>query len=418
MIFLIGATLPVFDLWRWWAFHEREHEGTYEPRPDWSAPYGGGIDFSCYAYRDRNRDGRLDLGDEPMAGVAVEMTGPNGKTIVRRSNLGGFVNFPMSLSQRKALIRAPGTYSFRAVAPAGWAVTSGNTSQSTTFEKRPGAPADMIASDPTLPVGLAPDLVILGRVVTRGDGGAFGPAANVALRAIGPHGDAIAVSLSGDSRFRIPAAPGRWRLMAEEKSTGARVEREVNVLDAPVRVSAMVLGEHGADAFPPAPGRGTVDFESVTGAPVAKVPSGVAGVDWFYLNAIDAVFANGDGYVNTLVSGRYVAYSSSGHPVTISRPGGFDFAGAYFGVALPQAEGETLRVQAFRAGREVGADDVPLSVFGPVWFDADYRGVDRVVLTTLHYWQFVTDDMVIGAPGATAGDPPRTSAAPAAVAGR
>jgi len=137
-----------------------------------------------------------------------------------------------------------------------------------------------------------------------------------------------------------------------------------------------------------------------------KVPNGLAGLDWFYLNAIDAVFANAEGYVNTLSSGRYVGYSSSGHPVTISRPGGFDFYGGYFGVAMPAAEGETLRVAAWRRGTLVGEEDFTLSCLGAVFFDADYRSVDRVTLTTLHYWQFATDNLEIGVPAAPATPPP------------
>ncbi|MFI5166281.1 MAG: hypothetical protein ACHQQS_06665 [Thermoanaerobaculales bacterium] len=405
MIFLIGATLPLIDLWRWWAFHHRDQKGYYEQRADWSAPYRGGIDFSVFVYRDRNRDGRLDLGDRPMAAVAVEMTDPHGHKTVQRSNLSGFTNFLMSVSQRKAVIRAPGRYSFRVIVPAGWTVTSGNATQSTTFEPRPGAPADLIARNPTLPIGLAPELFIAGRVVTRNAGGASVPAAHSALWATNPGGERIGVTLGDSATFKIPAAQGLWQLSAEETGTGKHVERKVLVRDVPVRVSAIVLGEQDREAVTqPAAARVTVDFESITGTPVAKIPSGVAGVNWNYLNAIEVVFAEAEGYANTVTSGHYVGYSSSGHPVTISRPEGFDFFGAYFGVALPQAEGETLQVQAFRAGKEVGGDEIPLSFLGPVWFDADYRDVDQVVLTTLHYWQFVTDDMVIGLREATPAD--------------
>ena len=55
------------------------------------------------------------------------------------------------------------------------------------------------------------------------------------------------------------------------------------------------------------------------------------------MNAIDAA-TGGDAYANNVTSGRYVGYGSSGHPVTISRAGGFDFFGAYFGVGSRDVE--------------------------------------------------------------------------------
>jgi len=40
-----------------------------------------------------------------------------------------------------------------------------------------------------------------------------------------------------------------------------------------------------------------------------------------------------------------------------------------------------------------GLQALALSAFEPVWFDADFRGVTRIELSTRHYWQFVTDDL-------------------------
>ena len=96
--------------------------------------------------------------------------------------------------------------------------------------------------------------------------------------------------------------------------------------------------------------------------------------------------------------------------MTISRAGGFDFLGAYFGVGARDAEGERLRIQAFRGESTVAEDELRLSSLGPVWFDAAFHGIDRLVLTTSHYWQLVVDDMEVGVPGddrASALPPPR-----------
>jgi len=34
-----------------------------------------------------------------------------------------------------------------------------------------------------------------------------------------------------------------------------------------------------------------------------------------------------------------------------------------------------------------------LSYLGPTWFEADFRQIDRLTLSTGHYWQFIAEDM-------------------------
>jgi hypothetical protein len=360
-------------VWWWLGAHGRDTGGYASA--DWATRFGATAHFSAFAFRDRNRDGVLDLGDRPMAGVAVEMTSPRGRTHVERSNQTGFVNFDMSGGWPLAPIRGPGERRFRTLVPPGWSVTSGNAEQTCEFEELPGSPSGLIARNPTRPVGLAPDLSIGGRVET-----GAGP-----VTAQGPTGALVQVAVDPGGSFAIPAAPGSWRLRA-----GGGPWREVAVADVPLRLSA--LG--GPASRPPAAREVVVDFESAT-TQTWKIRAGLGGVDWFYLNAIEAVPARGPGYVNTLGSGRYVAYSSSGHPVTISRRGGFDFVGGYFGVGWADAEGEILRIEARRGGAVVGAEELRLSALGPVWFDADYRAIDELRLSTAHYWQFVTDDLIL-----------------------
>ena len=395
MIFVIGATLPLVDVWRWWRWKSSQPRGDYPERADLSAPYKGGIHLSGYAFRDRNRNGVFDVGDLPMASVVVTVTTPAGKTFSERSNTGGFANFQMSLSQKDAALRKPGEYLCSVRVPPGWTLTTGNADQRTTLEALPGAPGDLVSKNPPRPFGLAPRLVIGGRVGVRGAGGSVEPPEGVSLSARGPGGEVVEVPLLAGGFFEIPAAPGRWRLIVRKAGSDAGVERELVVRDAPVRLSTIVLGDPKVE---PAGRRTTVDFESITATPIMKIPSGVAGLDWFYLNAIDAV-SGGDAYVNNVTSGRYVGYGSSGHPVTISRPEGFDFLGAYFGVGNRDAEGETLRIQAFRGDAAVAEDELHLSSLGPVWFDATFHRIDRLVLTTRHYWQVVVDDMEVGVPG-------------------
>jgi hypothetical protein len=138
------------------------------------------------------------------------------------------------------------------------------------------------------------------------------------------------------------------------------------------------------------------DFEGRHSAPLEKLPGGWSGLGWDFLIAVDNQFYAGPGYVNGLRSGKMVGYNSSGHPVTITPDAGeesFDFVGGYFSAAWPSAHGEQLQVQAWRKGQLVGEEEISLSYLGPVWFQADYHRIDRLVLSTAHYWQFVTDDM-------------------------
>jgi hypothetical protein len=145
-----------------------------------------------------------------------------------------------------------------------------------------------------------------------------------------------------------------------------------------------------------------VDFENISGSDLVEMPSGVGGLNWNNLIAVDFIIYNGEGYMNTSMSGRYVGYNSSGHPATLWRDDGFDFVGGYFGVAWMLAQGETLSVKAWRNGVLVADEAIRLSSLGPVWFDADFRGVQKVVLSTSHFWQFVADDLVVRTPEAGA----------------
>lgn len=411
-LFALGAGLIAFDLRRTWAWHHPRDDGGYS-RADWSAPYGGGTHVSGYTFRDRNRNGRYDGDETPLAGVAIELTDERGGRTIERTNLSGFANFSMSLARRDAQIRRPGEVKFRVRLPPGWLITSGNGSQATTIEPLLGAPADLVAKNPPRPVGLAPALSLAGRCLERQAGGGLVGAADVAITATGPGGGMLAIRSGPDGAFRLAAEPGVWRL-AFARAGSALLERAVEVRDAPVVIAGLLLG----DERPQPSGQVmTIDFESVTGTPVRKMPNGQNGLDWSGLNVIEAVSVDGgDGYANTLSSGHYVAYNSSGHPVSIERRSGFDMRGGYFGIALPHAEGERLVARAYRRGVLVADDEVELSVLGPLWLDTDYRDVERVELSTRHYWQFAVDDLMVSLRDEGDGSPSGGAGAPSAVA--
>ena len=156
-----------------------------------------------------------------MASVVVAMTTPAGKTFTERSNVGGFANFQMSLSQRDASLRKPGEYLCSVRIPPGWILTTGNAEQRTTLEALPGAPADLVSRNPPRPFGLAPRLVIGGRVVVRGADGAVEPPEGASLSARGPGGETVDVLLSKGGFFE---STGRTRPVEADRGEG-RVQR-------------------------------------------------------------------------------------------------------------------------------------------------------------------------------------------------
>jgi hypothetical protein len=127
-LFLAGVTLVAWDAWRWWRARHPRDDGGYSARADWSARYGGTSHLFGYVWRDRNRDGRQDPGEPPMAGMAAELTSPHGKRNVFRSNLGGFVNATCP-APHGGPVHTPGDYRFRLLVPPEFAVTTGNADQ-------------------------------------------------------------------------------------------------------------------------------------------------------------------------------------------------------------------------------------------------------------------------------------------------
>ena len=367
-------------------------EGYYAKRGNWTDYNGDRLNISNFVFRDVNRNGRYDLGDRAISNVLVEMTRPDGVKSHTVSNLNGFANFVMSATREDADIRTAGTYRFRIIPPPGWSVTSGNASQSMTFKVMPGAYADIIALDPAKPIGVAQDLTISGTVMERDAGGALQPAHAAEVALIGPDGDRRSVAIAGNGSFSLPAGPGNWTIIVRRDGIEQNKVRPVAVGNAPVVLSAIVVDD------PPDPHKNReipIDFESIALGELSKIPSGLAGLDWDNMVVSEFMFYSAEGLVNGTTSGHFAAYNGSGHPVSLSHADGFDFVGGYFTAAWPRAEGEQLVVRAYRDGVLVGAESIELSSFGPVWFDADYRDIDRLVLGGKHYWQFVADDFVV-----------------------
>ena len=309
-----------------------------------------------------------------MSGILVDATTEDLQTQTQRSNGSGFANFVMSATDLTSDIPLAGPYTFTVVVPGGWRVTTGNAVQESRFFLLPGAPADLFADPAPVPVGLAPDLTISGSV----EGGTS------TLRATSPNGETTDVALT-DGDFTVPVGAGIWSL-AFDGANGA-FARTVNVKTAPV-----VVARTGRTMSSSSPVE-RVDFEGLVAAEVTKVPSGYHGLDWQNFVAAYWKFYKSEGYRNSLMSGSFVGYNGSGQPATVSSDTPFDFIGGYIGLGSLAAQGEQLRVLAWRGDELAYEETITLSALGPSYFQADFSAVTRIEFRTAHYWQAVFDDL-------------------------
>lgn len=350
----------------------------YYPRRTWDSFAGGQMNTSLLVFRDLNRNGVYDLGDRPMSRVAVELDRPNAGTIMRLTNVGGFANFRMSAMHRDFEVVDPGPYAFRVVPPPAYSVTTGNASQESDYVVAPGSPGDMIAKTTTHPVGLAADLTISGAV-----------AAGARVSLTGPDGVTAAAKVGPEGGFSAAVAPGEW--LVDFSAAGATERRHVVVGAAPVVLST--FSDKGGPAEAPLPQEHVVGFDDLMTSPgVFEVPSGYGGLNWYNLVAMHQRFTEGPGYINTTMSGEFIAYNSSGHPAQVFSDKPFDFTGAYFGAGWDDAEGETLILKAWRGDEPAYEDRLTLSANGLVYFAADYGRITRLEIRTQHYWQAAIDD--------------------------
>ena len=328
-----------------------------------------GLNVSCFAYRDANRDGVFGVEDQPYAALQVRGDGPNGTAIVS-SNTAGFANFTMLLGSDEAFVDRAGSYEFEALAPDGWTVTSGASSQ-IVFEELDGAPVGVVATELCTPIGVAPDLTV-------------GAGAGVTIESAdgAPPPEQRTVS---DDRIEVSASAGTW----EVEQSGST--RSVEVVDVPVVVSSATTDR---ERYEPLPSAVVVGFDDLTSAnTLAEVPNGYAGLEWTNMVATHRILYGGPGYVNGTRSGEHVAYNGSGHPAAVAAAEPFDFVGGFVAVAWPGGNQYDVLIEAWRGEELVYADRVSASSAGSVYFDADYRSITRLELSSEANWQFVLDDL-------------------------
>ncbi len=113
------------------------------------------LNISCFAYRDLDANGSYDLGDRPYAALRVDGAGTDA-AVTTSSNAGGFANFEMLLGGDNVLVAAAGSFTFEAVPPDGWQLTSGTAARSIDFVELEGSPAGIVSTEQCEPFGLAP----------------------------------------------------------------------------------------------------------------------------------------------------------------------------------------------------------------------------------------------------------------------
>ncbi len=332
------------------------------------------MNISQFVFRDLNRNGVFDLGESPFSGAPIRLEQEGREPIVRKSNLSGFANFPMSDDEEDADITAEGPVSFAIELPDGYELTTGNTAQTARVRAMPDAPGGFLMEPPNPFMGLAPALTI--ESAARG----------VAAMVCGGDGRLEEADARGQDLV-CPVEPGNWRVIWTMED-GSTLERMVTVWDWPVRVPvAAVAGARSAAIVE--------DFDGIVGSENIQEMPASNGFVWHNMIAAHRKFYGGWGYVNGTASGEFAGYNSSGHPATLTSDQPFAFLGALISVAWPKARQHPVRIAAMRDGEVVAEDAFLASNLRPVWFDAGWTDIDTLMISHDAYWQVVVDDVTL-----------------------
>lgn len=110
------------------------------------------------------------------------------------------------------------------------------------------------------------------------------------------------------------------------------------------------------------------------------IPDGYGGLKWTNFYVLNGPLRYpGSGYVNGTVSGDYVALNGYADMAAISGPV-FDFEGAYLTAAWNN--GLTVNVKGYSGATLLYDTTVNPLYSAPTWYEFDYRGVERVELSS------------------------------------
>ena len=344
--------------------------------------------FTCYAYRDVNRNGIFDMGDRPFAGLQIEMTRADGSTISSKSNINGFTPFIVSLgNKKKTAVYETGIYNFRAKIPSGFTTTSTLDRQTVEFIGQSNARGKLVPKELCLPIGVAPVLTISGNFVP-----VIGSKANdYKIVAISKDDQTIPVNLDESGNFSFTGKRGDWAIEVRGKNDEVLHVSKFTVSTLPVQLASINLNNDQPDKI--ATSDETLGFDDLlTSDKLFEIPSGYGELNWLNWIATHSQFYRGSGYVNLTTSKEYMAYNSSGMPSLISRDKPFDFAGVNVGVAWPRGEEEDVIFRAWRGDTLVYEDHIQPSDETAISFEASYLGITKLEIRSGNFERVVIDD--------------------------
>jgi len=341
----------------------------YRQITDWTERDSNEINLSTFTFMDRDQDGQYSLGDRSLNGIAVELYHEGSFVVSARSNINGFSNFSSELGSRGAHFNQAGNYTFQVVLPEGWINTTENSEQPMRYRRLDGSIGGGVLERMPEPIGLIPEKYIAG----------FSEA-NASVQVTSAAGLDLTVTADQTGYFKLPVpSSGEYRILSEGLETSVAVDL------FPVHLGALSNAEPFSDSL------FLAEFEGLVDTHTYKVPNGYGGLNWFNLNAIDAMRAGG-GYVNGALSGTHVNYLSSGHPGEIYLERGFDFHSIAITIAWPEAEGEKITIEMWRGDEKIVEDVLSLSYLNPIIYTPYVQNVTRVRFSTEHHWQALFDD--------------------------
>ncbi len=138
-----------------------------------------------------------------------------------------------------------------------------------------------------------------------------------------------------------------------------------------------------------------IDFENVPNANPNTwdnpIPNGYEGLNWDQFDVLHEDYYLRTGYDYGVTSGQWVAYNVWDYTATVSG-NLFDFTGAYFTSAWDY--NNILTIEGYNNGTLLYSAQLTLNTYTPVWFQADWLGVDSLKFFTSGS-QFVMDDLTI-----------------------
>lgn len=346
--------------------------------------------FTCYAYRDINRSGVFDMGDRPYAKMRIQITRPDGSTVVSRSNINGFTPFIVSKeSPEEAAIFETGKYEIQMKPPKGFVSTSKMDRQTVEFVGQTNARGRLVPTSHCQPIGIAPILSVRGKIETA-DGTA---PSDIALFVSRGGNAATPVRFGENGNFQFVGDNGNWLLEVKNGGGETLSKREFKIDGLPVHLSTIRLSKEPASKS--AEENKMLGFDDlIISDTLFEIPSGYGDLGWLNWISTHTQFYRGAGYVNLTTSSEYMAYNSSGLPGLMFRNKPFDFVGTNVGVAWPRGEEEDVIFTAWNGEKMVYQDRVPPSDNGPVHFDANYNNITKLEIRSGNYERVVIDDFL------------------------